>query len=471
MSDVLTPDLCVIGAGSGGLSVAAGAVQMGASVVLVERHLMGGDCLNFGCVPSKSLIAAAHAAAGMRGSGRFGIASAEPRVDAGAVRDHIRGVIDAIRPHDSPERFEGLGCTVILAEARFTASDTVTAGGHTIRARRFVVATGSVPAVPPIPGLADIPYLTNETVFDLAVTPAHLIVIGGGPIGLEIAQAHRRLGARVTVLEAARILPKDDPDLVKIVRQRLVEEGVEIREGAGVSRVEQTTSGVAALVGDTRIEGSHLLVAAGRKPQFDGLDLDRAGVEHTPKGITVDRRLRTSNRRVFALGDAAGGPAFTHMAGHHASVVIQNALFRLPAKVNQRSVPWVTFTDPELAQIGLTEAEARERHGDGVRVVWEPFTGNDRARAERATEGGIKLVAAKNGRVLGASIVGAHAGELVLPWALAIDQGLKLKALASAIVPYPTLSEISKRAAGQFYAPALFGPRVKWLVRLLAKLG
>lgn len=471
MSDILTPDLCVIGAGSGGLSVAAGAVQMGATVVLVERHLMGGDCLNFGCVPSKSLIAAAHSAAGMRRAGRFGIAAAEPRVDAAGVRDHIRGVIEAIRPHDSPERFEGLGCTVILAAARFAAMDTLVAGDHIIKARRFVVATGSVPAVPPIPGLAEAPHLTNETVFDLDVTPAHLIVIGGGPIGLEIAQAHRRLGARVTVLEAARILPKDDPDLVKVVRQRLAEEGIDIREGAGVSRVEHGPGGVVALVGETRIEGSHLLVAAGRRPQFDGLGLDAAGVEHTSKGITVDRRLRTTNRRVFAIGDATGGPAFTHMAGHHASVVIQNALFRLPAKVNQSSVPWVTYTDPELAQIGLTEAEARKHHGDSVRVVWEPFSGNDRARAERATEGGIKLVASNQGRVLGAGIVGAHAGELLLPWALAIDQGLKLKALASAIVPYPTLSEISKRAAGQFYAPALFGPRVKWLVRFLSKLG
>lgn len=467
MSEVLTPDLCVIGAGSGGLSVAAGAAQMGASVVLVERHLMGGDCLNFGCVPSKSLIAAAHAAAGAREGRAFGVTIDGLRVDAPKVRDHIRGVIEAIRPHDSSERFEGLGCTVILAEARFSAPDTAVAGGRTIRARRFVVATGSVPALPPIPGLADAPHFTNETIFDLDVTPRHLIVIGGGPIGLELAQAHRRLGARVTVLEAARILPKDDPDLVKVVRERLIDEGIEIREGAGVSRVEGTT----ALVGGTRIEGSHLLVAAGRKPQFDGLDLDRAGIAHTPKGIKVDRRLRTSNRRVFAIGDAAGGPAFTHMAGHHASVVIQNALFRLPAKVNQSAVPWVTYTDPELAQIGLTEAEARAQHGDSVRTVWEPFTGNDRARAERATEGGIKLVATKQGRVLGAGIVGRHAGELLLPWALAIDQGLKLKALASAIVPYPTLSEISKRAAGQFYAPALFGPRVKWLVRLLAKLG
>jgi pyruvate/2-oxoglutarate dehydrogenase complex dihydrolipoamide dehydrogenase (E3) component len=470
MSEVLTPDICVIGAGSGGLSVAAGAVQMGASVVLVERHLMGGDCLNFGCVPSKSLIAAADAAAGARAGRDFGVTAERVTVDAPRVRDHIRSVIEAIRPHDSPERFEGLGCTVILAEARFAAADTLVAGGRIIKARRFVIATGSVPAVPPIPGLAEAPYLTNETIFDLDATPAHLIVIGGGPIGLELAQAHRRLGARVTVLEALRILPKDDPALVEVVRRRLAAEDVEIIEGAGVERVE-TGNGVTAIAGGRRIEGSHLLVAAGRRPQFDHLGLDAAEVAHTPKGVTVDRRLRTSNRRVFAIGDVAGGPAFTHMAGHHASVVIQNALFRLPAKVNQSAVPWVTYTDPELAQIGLTEAEARARHGNSVRVVWEPFAGNDRARAERATEGGIKLVATKQGRVLGVGIVGRHAGELVLPWALAIDQGLKLKALAAAIVPYPTLSEISKRAAGQFYAPALFGPRVKWLVRVLAKLG
>ncbi|HSE78354.1 MAG TPA: FAD-dependent oxidoreductase [Alphaproteobacteria bacterium] len=471
----LTVDICVIGGGSAGLSVAAGASQLGASVVLCERHKMGGDCLNFGCVPSKSVIAAAEHAESMRRSRLFGVGGAAPIVDYRTLRDHVRGVIAAIAPTDSVERFTGLGVQVIDASARFVAADEIEAGGTRVRARRFVIATGSSPAVPPIPGLNAAPYLTNETVFDLDERPRHLIVIGGGPIGCELAQAHRRLGAEVTVLEMARIMPKDDPELVDFVRQRLVSDGVALVEGARVTAIERAGDDITAVIetdeGQRRIIGSHLLLAAGRRPNLSDLDLAAAGVKHSATGVEVDARLRTSNPRIFAIGDASGGPQFTHMANYHAGIVIRNALFRWPAKVDGRAIPWVTFTEPELAQVGLTEEAARQRHGDGLRILRWPFHENDRAQAQRAVEGLIKVVATRRGKVLGAGIVGAHAGELILPWGLACLGKVKLSDLASMIAPYPTLSEVSKRAAGSYFTPKLFSPRTRAVVRFLARFG
>ncbi len=465
-------DLCVIGAGSGGLSVAAGAAQMGADTVLIERGAMGGDCLNTGCVPSKALIAAAKAAEAVRRAGRFGVNGHEPAVNFSAVHGHVRSVIDSIAPHDSQERFEGLGVRVIRAAARFTGPDAVEAGGIAVRARRFVLATGSRPAVPPVPGLDGVPFLTNETLFERGAAPEHLIVLGGGPIGVEMAQAHRRLGARVTVLERGTLLPKDDPDLVEIVRRRLAVEGIHTIESAAVARVERAGNGIAVLLDDgQRIEGSDLLVAAGRAPNVEGLGLDVAGIACTDRGVEVDARLRTTNRRVFAVGDVTGGPAFTHVAGQHASVVIKNALFRLPARVDYGALPWVTYSDPELAQVGLTEAAARERHGDGVRVLRAPFSGNDRARTEDAAEGLVKLVATKRGRLLGAGIVGPRAGEQIALWCLAVAKGMGVGDVANLTLPYPTLAEAGKRAAGGFYTPTLFGPRTRRLVRLLNWFG
>ncbi len=476
MVEALEVDLCVIGGGSGGLTVAAGAAQMGAKTVLFERAKMGGDCLNYGCVPSKALLAAGHAAAHYGQSGVFGIEGGPARVAFDKVNDHVRGVIAEIAPHDSVGRFEELGVRVIQEAARFTGRREVTgSGGTRVRARRFVIATGSSPAVPPIPGLDTIDYLTNETVFDLRACPEHLIVIGGGPIGMEMAQAHRRLGARVSVLEALEIMGPDDRELVAVVRARLVQEGVEIHEGAAVQSVEKSGDGVAAIIqrdgAPQRIEGSHLLVAAGRRPNLEGLDLDVAGVVHSRKGIDVDKRLRTANKRIFAIGDVAGPYQFTHVAGHHAGIVIRNALFRLPAKVKYHAVPWVTYTDPELANVGLTEAKARERFGDAVRVVTASFAENDRALAERRTEGFVKVVIGRGGRILGAGIVGYHAGELLQPWILAIGQRLKIGAMAGIIAPYPTMGEINKRAAGNYFTPSLFSERTRRIVRLLARLG
>jgi pyruvate/2-oxoglutarate dehydrogenase complex dihydrolipoamide dehydrogenase (E3) component len=468
MTGLLAPDLCIIGAGSGGLAVAAGAAQMGAEIVLVERGLMGGDCLNFGCVPSKSLLAAARLAEVARRGTALGILSARPDVDFTAAADGVQNVIAAIEPNDSIERFERLGVRVVRCEARFTSPRTIRAGEIEIRPRRFVIATGSYPAVPAIPGIADVPYLTNETVFANRERPDHLIVIGGGPIGVEMAQAHRRLGAKVTVLDVGPILPRDDPELVASLADHLAGEGIALRSRVEIAGIERDGTRIVARLADgEQIAGSHLLVAAGRRPSVEALDLPAAGIEATPKGITVDARLRTTNRRAFAIGDVAGGPQFTHIALYHAGIVIRNALFRLPAKVDYRALPWVTYTDPELAQVGLTQAAA----GEGARVLRWPFLENDRAQTERDTEGLVKVVLGGNGRILGASILGAGAGDLILPWALAIAQKLKIGALANLIVPYPTRSEASKRAAGCYYTPTLFSPRTRRLVRFLASFG
>jgi pyruvate/2-oxoglutarate dehydrogenase complex dihydrolipoamide dehydrogenase (E3) component len=467
----LTPDLCVIGAGAGGLAVAAGAVQMGASVVLIERGRMGGDCLNYGCVPSKSLLAAAKLAAAWRHGPELGIHYQPPQVDFAAVADSIERVIARLTSNDSVERFERLGVRVLQDEARFLDPRTVRAGDKTIKPRRFVVATGSSPVVPPIPGLVGVPFFTNETIFVNRTLPDHLIVIGGGPIGIELAQAQRRLGSAVTVLDAGPILPHDDPELVTLLTARLTEEGIALKPAVAIAGIERTDEGLAvALANGERIVGSHLLVAAGRRPDLAALDLPAAGIDTNPGGIVVDARLRTTNRRAFAIGDAAGGPQFTHVALYHAGIVIRNALFRLPARIDYRALPWVTYTDPELAHVGLSEAAARKA-GHDARVLRSPFADNDRAHTERDTAGELKIVTSRRGRVLGATILGAAAGDLIMPWALAISQKLKIGAMANLIVPYPTRGEAGKRAAGNFYTPTLFAPRTRRLVRLLAHFG
>lgn len=474
MTETIKADLCVIGAGSAGLSVAAGAAQMGANTVLIEADRMGGDCLNSGCVPSKSLLAAAKVAQIARNGFGFGVDGAKTHVDFGVTNRYVHSVIAAIAPHDSVERFTSLGCQVIQARGHFIDRQTVLAGSYTIRARRFVIATGSRAFVPPIPGLAAVPYFTNETIFENAVLPEHLIVIGAGPIGCEMAQAHRRLGARVTILDLARMLPKDDPEAVDVVRRQFLSEGIETGESVGIEKVEKTDSGVAVILSGPdgrRFEGSHLLIATGRKANVERLGLEEAGVRHSPKGVEVDARLRTSNKRIFAAGDVIGSYQFTHVANFHAGIVLRNALFRLPAKNAPKAVPWVTYTDPELAQVGLSEAEAGKLHGKNVRVVRAEFAGNDRAQAEGATDGFLKAVVGRGGRILGATIVGPHAGELILPWVLAISKGHKIGDIAGIIAPYPTLSEISKRAAGSYFTSTLFSARTRWLVRFLGAFG
>jgi len=474
MAETLNVDICVIGAGSGGLSVAAGASQMGAKTVLIEKHKMGGDCLNTGCVPSKALLAAGHAAQAIGEAADFGVHAAAPRIESRGVYGHIHNTIATIEPNDSIERFEGLGVHVIQAEGRFTRPNEVFAGETTVKARRIVIATGSRAFVPPIPGLDGVPYHTNETIFEADTLPDHLIIIGGGPIGIELAQAHRHLGAKVTVLELFNVMPKDDPELVAVVRSQLEKDGIDIIEDIKVNKVEPTSSGIRVTIEqngeDRTIDGSDLLIAAGRVANVDGLDLEKAGIRYSKKGVDVDARLRTSNKKVFAIGDVAGGFQFTHVAGYHAGVVIKNALFRLPAKTDHSTVPWVTYATPELAQVGLTEEQARKTHGE-IRILRWPFHENDRALTERQTDGLIKAITTPKGKILGCGIVGPSAGELIQTWVLAMSQNLKIGAVAQMIVPYPTLGEVSKRAAGSFYTPSLFSERTRKIVRFLAKFG
>ena len=467
-------DLCVIGAGSGGLSVAAAAAAFGQSVVLIEKHKMGGDCLNYGCVPSKALIAAGRRAHTMRTSAPFGIANVEPTIDRAAVHAHVKSVIAAIAPNDSVERFTGLGVRVIQAAGKFVDKSTVVAGETRIKARRFVIATGSSPAVPPITNLAEVPYFTNETLFENQAAMPHLLVIGGGPIGVEMAQANLRLGSKVTVIEGMKALAKDDPELTIILLRALRDEGVVIREGAKVVRVDGSAGRIAVSIEiDGRaevIEGTHLLVAAGRKPNISDLGLEAAGIKFARQGITVDSTLRTSNANVFAIGDCTGGLQFTHVANYHAGIVIKRALFRLPAKANNDLVPWVTYTEPELANVGLTEAQAKER-GIACKVLRWPYHENDRAQAERATHGHVKVITNAKGVILGAGIVGEHAGELIQIWSLAVSQKMNIKAMTDWIAPYPTLGEINKRAAYRYFSSFGAKPIVRKVIGFLKKFG
>jgi pyruvate/2-oxoglutarate dehydrogenase complex dihydrolipoamide dehydrogenase (E3) component len=464
-------DLCVIGAGSAGLSVAAAAALVGRKVVLIERGAMGGECLNTGCVPSKALLAAAKAVHGAREAQSFGL-EVSSSVDFARVRDHVRGAIDAIAPHDSVERFEGMGVEVIRETARFIAARTVQVGKRQIQAHRVVIATGSEAAIPSIDGLADVPYLTNDTIFEIGEMPRHLVILGGGPIGMELGQAFRRLGAQVTVIERDKAMPKDDPELAQALLQRLADEGIAIKEHANVTKVGPEGDGISLTVEEagqvSRLTGSHLLIATGRKARTSGLELEAAGIKHNDHGIVVDEHLKTSARGVYAAGDVTGGPKFTHVCSHHAGIVVQNALFRIPAKVDYRAMPWVTYTDPELAQVGMTEAQAREKFGDQVRVIRVPFAKNDRAQAEHKTEGLLKLVAHKNGRVVGASILGTNAGELAHWWVIAIQQGLKLRNLAQTFAPYPTWGELNKAAASEFSKPLLTGAFTRNAARIMS---
>jgi pyruvate/2-oxoglutarate dehydrogenase complex dihydrolipoamide dehydrogenase (E3) component len=457
-------DLCIIGAGSGGLSVAAGAVQMGAKVVLIEGHKMGGDCLNYGCVPSKALIAAGKQAYALGHGAAFGISDVVPSVDFAAVKDHVDRVIATIAPVDSQERFEKLGVHVIRDWGRFTSATELQAGDTIITARRFIVATGSRPLIPAIPGIDSITVHTNETIFDLRERPGHLLIIGGGPIGMEMAQAHRRLGCDVTVIEGAKALGRDDPELAEILLAQIRAEGVRIFEGAKAERIS-ATGGVTVHTTAGDFTGSHLLMAVGRQVNLDRLDLDKAGVAHDRRGVTVGTDLRSvTNRRVYAVGDAAGGRMFTHVAGYHAGIIIRSAVLGLPARERTDHIPTATYTDPELAQVGLTEAEARARHGTALEVASYDFQHNDRAIAEGKTTGRIKVMIVK-GRPVGASIVGAQAGEMIGLWAMALANRLKMSAIANTVLPYPTLGEINKRAAGAYFSPRLFdSPLVKRVV-------
>lgn len=469
--DLLKPDFCVIGGGAGGLSFAAGAVQMGASVVLIESAKMGGECLHAGCVPSKALLASAKAGHHVKEAEKFGWSSGKIDLDFHKVLEHIQGVISTLEPHDSPQRFQGLGVKVILESGGFTDTETFETPSHQIKAKRFVIATGSSAAIPDIPGLLDVPYLTNETIFSINELPKHLAIIGGGAIGIEMAQAFRRFGSQVTVLEAFKILPKDDSELTDLLKTHLSNEGIQIIEGIKIDRIDNIVKGVMITYVDAdgkshQIQGSHLLIAAGRKANIETLNLTNGGVNYSSKGIVVNQQLRSSNSRVYAIGDCIGSYQFTHMASYHAGLVIRNAIFKLRTKLQTHAVPWVTYTDPELSHVGYQESELRDK-SIAYKVLKAEFKDNDRAQTEALGCGLIKVFASPKGYILGVSILGPNAGELIYPWVIAIQNKLKLSAITSSICPYPTLSEISKRVAGSFYTDKLFGQNMKRFVRFL----
>ncbi len=469
-------DLGILGGGAAGLTAAAGAAQLGAKTLLVERgdHL-GGDCLHHGCVPSKTLLRTAGVWALARRTAAFGLPGLDlPAVDLAAVMDRVRAVIARIQEHDSPERFCQLGAEVRFGPARFVDERTVSVDGRRVTARAWIVATGSRPALPPVDGLDRTPCWTNEDVFSQARLPERLVVLGGGPIGLELAQAFGRLGSRVVVVEFLdQVLGPEDPDVAGVVAARLRAEGVDLRTGTRAVRSEPRGTGVRLTVApaagggpETVIDADALLVATGRRPNVEDLDLAAAGVTFDGRGIPVSARMRTNVPHIYACGDVNGAFPFTHVAGYEAGIALTNAVMRLPRRADYTRVPWCTYTDPEVASVGLNEKRARER-GVTYRVLEEPFADNDRAQAEDAVDGKLKLLVDPKGKVLGCQIVGPHAGELVHEWVAVMAGGVKLSSVAGAMHVYPTLSEISKRAAGDYFADRLFSDRTRGVLRFL----
>ena len=467
-------NLVVIGGGTAGLVSAVGAAGLGARVAIVERHLLGGDCLNYGCVPSKALISAARAAAAARYGSTFGVRGAEDAtVDFGRVMERMRGLRAGIAPHDSVARLGGLGVDVFLGQARFASRDTVDVGGQTLRFSRAVVATGARAAAPPIPGLSDVDYLTNETVFSLTSLPRHLVVIGAGPVGCELAQSFARFGAQVTVVsDSLTIMPREDPDAAAVVHAALERDGIRLVLGAKVTRVAAAFGGekVVYFERDGQVgqaAGDVLLVAVGRAPNIEGLDLRAAGIAFDRSGVTVDDHLRTSNRRVFAAGDIASRFKFTHAADAMARIVIQNALFFGRKQVSALVIPWATYTDPEVAHVGLTAGEVAKR--SGMRTLTVPFHDLDRAILDGATEGFARVHVDVKGRIVGATMVAPHAGEMIGEMSLAMTAGVSLGTLARTIHPYPTQSEAWKKLGDQWNrgrvtprVRSMFGAVMRW---------
>ncbi|MFT4693296.1 MAG: pyruvate/2-oxoglutarate dehydrogenase complex dihydrolipoamide dehydrogenase (E3) component [Francisella sp.] len=472
---MIKTDICVIGGGSGGLSVAAGAVQMGASVVLCESGKMGGDCLNYGCVPSKAMIEASRVMHQVGKAKGFGIDVIQAEVDYKKVQQHVKNVIAKIEPHDSVERFESLGVKVIQHHAELVDRYTVKADDQIIKAKYIVLATGSRANIPPIKGLDVVKYYTNENIFDLDKQPEHLLVIGGGPIGVELAQAHALLGSKVTIIEVGEnILAPVDSDARDIVLKEFECLGIDVVTNANIQSIQQSQGSIEISFGDSRSEsgmtkcvGSHLLIAAGRKPNIESLGLDTAGVNSTQKSIVTDNRLRTNHKNVFAIGDIAGPFQFTHAAGYQAGIVIQNILFKLPVKVSYKAFPWSVYTTPEISHVGMSMSDAEKQ---GAKILEITYNDNDRAQAGLATNGLVKVAVDKKGYILGATIIGENAGDLITQWTIAINNKLKIKAMASHIVAYPSLSELNKRVAGSYFTPTLYSEKVRKVVMLLMKI-
>lgn len=440
-------DIVVIGGGSGGLVVASAAAQLNAKVALVEKNRLGGDCLWYGCVPSKSLIHASRIAYEVKNSERFGVYTNSTTINFQEAIAHVQKVIATIEPHDSPERFEGLGVEVIFGSGQFLNKNTFEVNGRKLKARAFVIATGSRPAIPPIPGLKEAGYLTNEQVFSLTERPDSLAIIGAGPIGCELGQALHRLGSKVTLINSRpHILPKEDPDVAKVVEKQFMNEEITIINNTRAEKVEIIEGKKFVWAGSKKIIVDEILVSAGRSPNVESLNLKVAGVEYNKKGIKVNHKLQTTNPKIYSCGDVIGEYQFTHVASHEAVTVLTNALFFPFSKVSYRVIPWAIFTDPELARVGLTETEAKEQYGHDIYVLKQGFSNVDRAQAEGATLGFAKIITKGNGEILGAHSVGKSAGELIHEVVLAMSNNLKVSALTGIHI-YPTLSEVNSKAA------------------------
>ena len=470
-------DIVVIGGGAGGLVVAAGGAALGAKIALVEKHKMGGDCLNYGCVPSKTLLKSAKIAHQMRTADHWNIPPHSPEPDIAHVMNRVEQVIAGIAPNDSVERFQGLGVDVMLGDGKFIAPDCFEVNGRKLTARTFVIATGSRPGVPPIPGLDSVRYLTNETVFDLREQVPTMIVIGGGPIGCEMAQAFCRLGTKVTIVDMGpQILPREDNDLVRVVQNQMQHDGVTFINDIKIVRVEKSDgAGIRMIIqgkdgAERTLAATHLLVAAGRRVNIEGLGLEAAGVDVQKGRITCDETLRTTNPHIYVCGDVAGGAQFTHIAGHHAGVFLRHAIFRMGWAKPSVHIPWCTYTDPELARIGLSEAEAKKA-GTEFKVYKFGFDEIDRARAEGETEGFAKVITDPKGKILGAAIVGPHAGDIISEYVLAVNKGMNLKELAGIIHIYPTFAEINKRVADQRLKEGLTPNSKAWIQRIFGLQG
>ncbi len=461
-------DIGVIGGGAAGLTVTAGAAQLGAKTLLIEKEKeLGGDCLHFGCVPSKTLIKSAQVYHHMRNAAKFGLPQIElPPVDFRQVSGRIKSVIDVIQKHDSAERFCKLGARVEFGSPTFTDEQTIRLNGSAYTAKNWVIATGSSAAAPPIPGLDQTPYITNREIFYMDHLPASMIILGAGPIGCEMGQAFNRLGTKVAMVDMApQILVKEDPDMAGTVMAVMQSEGVDFHLKCSIESVQDLGAEKEVTVrtehGESkRLKAELLLLALGRGANVDGLALENIGVEFNHGGITVNSRLRTSQKHIYAAGDVAGGFQFTHAAGYEGGIVVSNAVFRLPRKVDYTYLPWCTFTDPPLGSIGMNETMAKAA-GIETTVWMEEFKDNDRSLAEGEKTGKIKMILDGSEKPIGVQILGPHAGDLLAEWVAVLNGKVKLSTLAAAVHPYPTIGEINKKVAGTYFAPKIFSDKVK----------
>lgn len=465
-------DLVIIGAGSGGLTAAGFAARLGAKVALVEKSNIGGDCTWTGCVPSKALLKAAKVAHEVRSAAHYGIGAGQPLTDMRKVRDYVRSAIQQVYQHETSEQLQDSGIDVITGGARFLDTNSIAAGEHRLQAKRFLITTGAHPVVPPISGLGDVPFFTYQQIFDNDVLPERLIVVGAGPIGMEMAQAYRRLGSEVTVV-APQLLPKEEPEARDVIRRVLEREGIRFSWGRATAARKDADGVVIGVSSDGKskeeVRGNLLLVASGRKPSTAGLDLEKAGVSYTARGIPVDSQLRTNVKNIYAAGDVTGGFQFTHFAGWQAFQAARNALLPGSSPGLTDLVPWVTFTDPEVAHVGLTESQAKEKFADAIEIHRWEMSRTDRAVCENDTDGFIKLITKRNGSILGATIVAARAGETITEFIVAIKQGLKVADLAGAIHPYPTYSTAVQQMAAEVTMDSMLSGASGSVIRGLSK--